>query len=388
MSVWIRLITSVAAGVNRAMRSLMVEEEGADSRAGEQVVHVVVGPRKVGHLGLELAVDGAQLLVDGLQLFLGGLQLLVGGLELLVDRLHLLVGGLELLVGGLHLLEGGLKVFLLGPELALEGDDPLVVVRGRSERRSRRFFPAESEHAGATSSKMTRNRSGAASAPAPSPTGRTVRLTVTKSPLVLMCSPGQWIGSLWVTAWWRAVVRTRRSPSRAMGRMLTVRVAGGGFQELAGAAVNVEDLAAGVDEHAGLGVVQEERLLGQLAVRGLGSPRAPWRCDCSGFPLAESEGTKSRSSGLASRREIFFAHVEIRLAIHHLEERRELTHGLRASQKQEPPGFKRVVEERDQSLLQVPVHVDQQVAATDQVEPGERRVLDHVLLGEDHAGRG
>ena len=37
----------------------------------------------------------------------------------------------------------------------------------------------------------------------------------------------------------------------------------------------------------------------------------------------------------------------------------------------------------DELLLQLAAHIDQQVAATDQIEFGERRILDHVLLGKD-----
>ena len=40
------------------------------------------------------------------------------------------------------------------------------------------------------------------------------------------------------------------------------------------------------------------------------------------------------------------------------------------------------MKERDQSLLQVRVQVDQQVATTEQIEPRERGVFEHVLLGK------
>ena len=41
------------------------------------------------------------------------------------------------------------------------------------------------------------------------------------------------------------------------------------------------------------------------------------------------------------------------------------------------------MEQRQDFLLQVPAHIDQQIAATDQIEPGERRVFDQVLLRKD-----
>ena len=37
----------------------------------------------------------------------------------------------------------------------------------------------------------------------------------------------------------------------------------------------------------------------------------------------------------------------------------------------------------DKLLLQIPAHIDQEVAATDEVELGKGRVLDHILLGND-----
>ena len=70
---------------------LMIHKNGGDARAGQEVVHVVVGPGQIGHLGLQFVVDRGQFFVNRLQFFLGGFELLIGGLQLFVDRLHLLV---------------------------------------------------------------------------------------------------------------------------------------------------------------------------------------------------------------------------------------------------------------------------------------------------------
>ncbi len=94
----------------------VIDKDGGDAGAGQQIVHVVVGPRQVAHLVLQFGVDRGEFLVDRLQLFLGGLQFLIGGLQFLVDRLHFLVGGFEFLVGGL-------EIFLLGPELLPQRSD-------------------------------------------------------------------------------------------------------------------------------------------------------------------------------------------------------------------------------------------------------------------------
>ncbi len=42
----------------------MIHEYGADAGTGQQIVHVIVGPRQVGHLGLQFGVDSRELLVD------------------------------------------------------------------------------------------------------------------------------------------------------------------------------------------------------------------------------------------------------------------------------------------------------------------------------------
>ena len=100
----------VRAGGEAPDMEFVVQKQGGDVRAVEQVLHVVVGPRQLVHLGLQLGVDRLQLLVQRLHLFLGGGQLLVGGLQLLVGGLQLLVGGFEFFLRGLHLLAGGLQL--------------------------------------------------------------------------------------------------------------------------------------------------------------------------------------------------------------------------------------------------------------------------------------
>ena len=42
------------------------------------------------------------------------------------------------------------------------------------------------------------------------------------------------------------------------------------------------------------------------------------------------------------------------------------------------------MEEGNEFLLQVAAHIDQEVAAADQIEFGEGRVFDHILPGKDH----
>ena len=52
-----------------------------------------------------------------------------------------------------------------------------------------------------------------------------------------------------------------------------------------------------------------------------------------------------------------------------------------------PSGPQREMEDLERALLRVAVQVDQQVAAGDQIEPRERRVLEQVVRGEQHQSR-
>ena len=69
--------------------------------------------------------------------------------------------------------------------------------------------------------------------------------------------------------------------------------------------------------------------------------------------------------------------------VHHLEQVAETADVLRRAQEQEPLGVERVVQQRHDALLEGGVHVDQHVAAADQVEAAERRVGGQVVPGED-----
>ena len=76
----------------------------------------------------------------------------------------------------------------------------------------------QSSSAADISSSTTRYRAGSVLSAV---TGSTVRLTVVKSPLVLMRNPERATGSLFATALSRATVKSWRSPSRAVFKILT-----------------------------------------------------------------------------------------------------------------------------------------------------------------------
>ena len=108
------------------------------------------------------------------------------------------------------------------------------------------------------------------------------------------------------------------------------------------------------------------------------------------FPEGRATGASSDRGGRNShgravrRRTVLFALIQLRLAVQRGKQVRELAHGLGGAQEEHAARVQCVVEQGDELLLQFPAHIDQQVAATDQVEFGERRVFDHVLLGKDH----
>src|SRR4030095_16729344 len=62
---------------------------------------------------------------------------------------------------------------------------------------------------------------------------------------------------------------------------------------------------------------------------------------------------------------------------------RKSTDRFRRAKTQIPSGLERVMEDWDHAFLQARFEVDQQIAATDQVHAGERRIADHVLPGKD-----
>ncbi|HWJ06406.1 MAG TPA: hypothetical protein VNS57_11570, partial [Steroidobacteraceae bacterium] len=158
-------------------------------------------------------------------------------------------------------------------------------------------------------------------------------------------------------------------------------VAVGGFEELARAAGDVEDLAAPVDQQAGARTVGEHRALGDLTqVAGVvAGRRRPFVT-----PLGLRQGRHEVGQRMPQRATLArCARVQLPLAVGDVEQARTLADRLRGAEEQRAAGHQRVVEQRDQLALQVAIEIDQQVATADQVELRERRVLDHVLLRED-----
>ena len=160
------------------------------------------------------------------------------------------------------------------------------------------------------------------------------------------------------------------------------RLTRGRFQEQAGAAVYVQDVTPAGDENRGRGDVPQQGLLGDLAQRRLLGDR---RLGGAGREHRTGRGRRELVTGAGPRSaDVLPARVQLGLAVHPREQVVELADPFGRAQEQEPTGVERVMKQEDQLLLQLRPQVDHEVAATDEVEFGEGRVLDHVLLGKDN----
>ena len=237
---------------------LVVDENGADAGAGQQVVHVVVDLREAEYFGLEFGVDRAELLVDRLQFLLGGLEFLVGRLQLLVDRLHLLVGRLEFLGGALKLFVGAAQVFLLGLQFALQRDEAgLGAAAGAGGLFGHRRRLPEDDH---------EERRLAAFVRADRANGEIGfdRLSVAGDTHARDMNGGGAFGCLAQ----RGGQRGAQSFAGHFEDVAHAGFAGGRFEVEAGASVEVENVAALVDQRADQRGVGEEFAFGQFAHGG------------------------------------------------------------------------------------------------------------------------
>ena len=80
---------------------------------------------------------------------------------------------------------------------------------------------------------------------------------------------------------------------------------------------------------------------------------------------------------------IITALIDFRLAVPHGKQINRVANPLGAPQEQRAAWFECIVKQGNQLLLQVGAEINQKIAATDQVEFRERRILDEILLGED-----
>src|SRR5690606_27819295 len=107
------------------------------------------------------------------------------------------------------------------------------------------------------------------------------------------------------------------------------------------------------------------------------------------------QGRGLRCAGLQVERGFSEVHIRARgrallgidlvSLIYELKKHRRLAHGLRRAKEQEAAGLQRVMEDRKASPLQVRAEVDQHIAAGDEIEPREGRVLAEILPCEGAA---
>ena len=368
---------------------LMVHKHGADAGAGEQVVHVAIGTRQVRHLGLQLGIDGAQFLVDRLQFFLGGLQFLVGGLQFLVDRLHFLIRRFEFFVGALQFLLGALEIFVLGAQLVHQRDHARVRLgagvrqggRGAARRRDalRHRFGCRAWRVLEDHQVQVRFRQCARA-------GRHRAHGEIDTREVAVGLDLQTRATHDLVGAGRLVQGRGQIATQAFaGHLQDVADAGlavGGFQVHAGASVQVQDVALAVDQRAVRGQLAQQGLFGQVA-------QGQFLRRCRRLGAARLHRIDRRHRRQIARRRDAPDAVKIRLAPvqlgfpvldgKHLD---KFAHAFGSAEEQPAARFQRVVEQGHELFLKVGTQIDQQVAATDQVKLGERRVLEHILLGK------
>ena len=154
------------------------------------------------------------------------------------------------------------------------------------------------------------------------------------------------------------------------------------LQVHAGAPVQVKYVSLAIDQRRGQRELLQQGLLGKLAQRALGQVRR-FVGGGQGRPVVVHQRRQkpAQRSALGALK-IFLALVDLGLALQHGKQVALFARRLRRAQEQHAARLQGIVKQRDQLLLQFCAQVNQQVAATDQVELGERRVLDHVLLRE------
>ena len=107
----------------------------------------------------------------------------------------------------------------------------------------------------------------------------------------------------------------------------------------------------------------------------------------------ERDGRGSRRGGGAGKRQLQVARqpdiaplsINLGMLVERVEFVQQSAGAFTRAEEQKPSGLQREVEEREHRLLRVRLKVDQQVAARDQIQLGERRIANEVVRGEHDA---
>ena len=337
-----------------------------NGHAGEDVGQIFVQARRVSIAHLHLVVHRTELFVGGLQLLLGHLQLFVGAAQLLVAGDDLFVGGPQLLVAGLELFDDRLKIVAGRGQLL--GQLVVVLARrldggGRSPWRlgGHQARLAEQDHEeplGRRGHAKRDHLQPELARPSARPRHRPARDGLLR--------PGLVDGL------------PERQPQLLADHSQQIEAGHPGrrLQEGAGAASELHDGQVVGHHHA------RRRELGQhqpvdlpvdvLGHRGLG-PRQP---------LGGPQGRQTTLTEFQERpRRCRRARVNTILGIDR-DEAREGSDRLGVPQDQKPGLPQRVVEDRQEPILERGAEIDHQVAAADEVHAGEWRIAGGVLFGE------
>ena len=99
---------------------------------------------------------------------------------------------------------------------------------------------------------------------------------------------------------------------------------------------------------------------------------------------SSTRGRENAAHGRTVDAEKFlFSLIQLPLAIQRGKKVRKFPDGLGGAQEEKSARIQRVVKQRNDLPLQFSAHIDQKVAATDQIEFGKGRVFNQVLLGKD-----
>ena len=370
-----RLKLSAICGVNLRIRSCAVEEDRADLGARQQVVHVVGELGQLGDLALVLGVDRVELLVDALELLVRALQLLVRG-----DAAP-------------RSPPAAPRCWSRAPRSRPAGSPSCSRARPRA-RRAARARPASSVDLGRASasaaalasSALERDRGRAASRRCAAATRRigdaVQRLVAARRAMRTLLNTIA-DGSLE-----RALRARRRAPSSARRRRSSRTSSPGRpsreLQEAARAAERVDELAALVDEQARRHELVEQRVVGRRAAATASSARTRRR----------RRGARARGSPCARgcRRGVDrHAHVAVLPVDAASACRRSRSRWTSGPASRSGRGTARrrgcsaKWNRRQHLLLRRRLEVDEHVAAADEIDARERRVLDHVVRREhDH----
>jgi hypothetical protein len=339
-----------------------VQEHGGDARRAHQVLEVGIRRRQRG--------------VRGLHLLLARLELLVARLQLLVHREELLVRGLQLLVRRLQVLHGAFQVSSRADQLALELPDDRLGVgpegARRAARNSHRRGLLEYEHVQAVAMAQLGHRLRR------EPHGKQAVRRLHRHALA-HGGPARPHGLGQGGAQPDAEAAARH-PGDAGGEGSRGRL-----EEPVGPLGQVDDVPLG--RHDGIGrrkLVEDDALRdaaelrlrhGGVAARRLAERNLRRHVACGRRrPRLRAARGKRAARRLALRESLTRIHGAEQLSVPRQR--------LRRAEEQEAVALQRVVEEGDELLLEMRAEVDEQVAAANEVQPGEGRVRDDVVRRE------